>query len=74
MRRRIAGFGEGARMAWLLLNTFPVNTAFDFLAEKVDRFFACVVPSISFGLFAGAEGLLLYGLYMVFLGHAHGHP
>ena len=57
-----------------MLITFSVNTAFDFLADKVDKILASVVPSISFGLFAGAEGLLLYGLYVVFLGSGHGHP
>ena len=61
-------------MAWLLLYNFSVNTAFDFLADKMDKVFASVVPSISFGLYAGAEAIFLYGLYMAFFGHAHGHP
>ena len=57
-----------------MLITFPVNAAFDFLADKMDKVFASVVPSISFGLFAGAEALLLYGMYVVFFGSGHGHP
>jgi hypothetical protein len=51
-----------------------VNAALDFLAEVVDRVLDYVAPSISFGLYAGAEALFLYGLYMVFFGPSHGLP
>jgi hypothetical protein len=49
-----------------------VNATLDFLAEVVERVFAYVAPSISFGLYTGAEALFLYGLYMVFFGPTHG--
>jgi hypothetical protein len=54
--------------------TFSVNAALDFLAEAVEKAFAFVAPSISFGLYAGAEALFLYGLYMVFFGPQHPPP
>jgi len=44
------------------------------MADVVERIIAFVAPSISFGLYTGAEALFLYGLYMVFFGpHAGPH-
>ena len=54
--------------------TLFVNAALDFLAEVADKVFTYVAPSVSFGLYASAEALFLYGLYMVFLGPHHGPP
>jgi hypothetical protein len=51
-----------------------VNATLDFMADVVERIIAFVAPSISFGLYTGAEALFLYGLYMVFFGpHAGPH-
>jgi len=51
-----------------------MNAALDLLTEAAEKVFDFVAPSISFGLYAGAEALFLYGLYMAFLGSPHGHP
>jgi hypothetical protein len=51
-----------------------VNSALDSLAEAAERIFSYVAPPLSFGLYAGAEALFMYGLYMVFVCHGHGHP
>jgi hypothetical protein len=51
-----------------------MNATLDFLAEVVEKIFAFAAPSLSFGLYAGAEALFLYGLYMAFFGASHGHP
>jgi hypothetical protein len=51
-----------------------MNAALDFLANVVAKVYDFVAPSISFGLYAGAEALFLYGLYMAFLGPRHGLP
>ena len=54
--------------------TFLVNAALDILAEVVEKAFSFLAPSISFGLYASAEALFLYGLYMVFFGPQHPLP
>jgi hypothetical protein len=54
--------------------TLFVNAALDSLAQVVDKAISYVAPSISFGLYASAEALFLYGLYMVFVGTQHGSP
>jgi hypothetical protein len=51
-----------------------VNSVLDFMAESVEKAIASVAPSVSFGLYAGAEALFLYGLYLVFFGPQNGHP
>jgi len=61
-------------MAWLVLVTVFVNDTLDFMAGVVEKAFSHVAPSVSFGLYAGAEALFLYGLYMVFFGPQHGLP
>ena len=61
-------------MAWLVLVTIFVNATLDFMAGVVEKAFTYVAPSISFGLYAGAEALFLYGLYLVFFGPQHGLP
>jgi hypothetical protein len=53
---------------------FLMNAALDLMTEAVEKVFNYVAPSISFALYAGAEALFLYGLYMAFLGSPHGHP
>jgi hypothetical protein len=65
---RLAGDGMGCAQ-WILM-----NAALDLLTEAAEKVFDFVAPSISFGLYAGAEALFLYGLYMAFLGSPHGHP
>jgi hypothetical protein len=49
-------------------NRFSVNAVIEILSEAVERVFSFLAPSVSFGLYAGAEILFLYGLYMVFFG------
>jgi len=51
-----------------------MTATLDFLTNAVTKIFNFVAPSISFGLYAGAEVLFLYGLYMAFLGPRHGLP
>ncbi len=53
---------------------FYMNAAIDFLAEALDKVFSYVAPSVSFGLYASAEALFLYGLYLVFFCSPHGPP
>jgi len=60
------------RVGMAFARTILVNATLDFLAEVVERIFAYVAPSLSFGLYTGAEALFLYGLYMVFFGPRHG--
>ena len=74
IRLKTKGFGDSVRLAWHVLMTFFVNATLDFVADVVEKIFAYVAPSMSFGLYAGAEVLFLYGLYMVFFGPQHGHP
>jgi hypothetical protein len=51
-----------------------MNATLDFMAEAVEKVFAFVAPSLSFGLYTSAEALFLYGLYMVFFGPTHALP
>jgi hypothetical protein len=51
-----------------------MNAVIDYLSEAVAKAVNLVAPSISFGLYACAEALFLYGLYMAFLGPRHGAP
>jgi hypothetical protein len=53
---------------------FFMNATLDVLTAAVERVVNYVAPSVSFALYAGAEALFLYGLYMAFLGAPHGHP
>jgi hypothetical protein len=45
-----------------------MNDALDFLTDAAMKAVNFVAPSISFALYAGAEVLFLYGLYMAFAG------
>jgi hypothetical protein len=74
IRPKIEGFCDGVAMARSLLVTLFVNATLDFMAEVVEKVCSYVVPSLSFGLYAGAEALFLYGLYMVFFGSPHAPP
>jgi hypothetical protein len=55
-------------------NGFFMNATLDVLTEAVEKVVSYVAPCVSFALYAGAEALFLYGLYMAFLGSPHGHP
>jgi hypothetical protein len=72
MRLRIEGAMHSRRDGMACANDILVNATLDFMAEVVERVFAYVAPSLSFGLYAGAEAIFLYGLYMVFFGPHHG--
>ena len=74
LRLRIKVFCHCAGLAWLVLVTTIVNDTLDFMAGAVEKVFTYVAPSISFGLYAGAEALFLYGLYLAFFGPQHGLP
>ena len=51
-----------------------MNAVIEYLADMVARAFTFLAPSVSFGLYAGAEALFVYGLYVVFTGGHHGAP
>jgi hypothetical protein len=48
-----------------------VNATLDFLSDAVSKVFGYLAPPLSFGLYAGAEMIFIYGIYHVFCG---GHP
>jgi hypothetical protein len=44
-----------------------VNAAINYVSDAVSRLCDYLAPPISFGLYAGAECLFLYGLYRIYL-------
>jgi hypothetical protein len=44
-----------------------VNAALNYLSDAVSKLCDYLAPPISFGLYAGAEAIFLYGLYRVFV-------
>ena len=50
-----------------------VNTTLDTVTDAVCKLYDYLAPPVSFGLYAGAELLFLYGLYRVYLDSQVGH-
>jgi hypothetical protein len=42
-----------------------VNAALEYLTDAVSKLFSYLAPSVTFGLYAGAEMLFIYGVYRV---------